>query len=688
MQTRKIRRLLSAALLSLSLTACGGSNATPPPGDPGPVAPGPAEPEPGDPVIENHAPVISISAPDGEVLELSPVTLSAGNSSDPDGDALAFTWRQIEGPAATIVDHDAAGGELNVLMPKVVDRESVVFELIVSDGEHEVAATQAIAVREGHGILFTASGQDGTMELYRKHETDAAAVRLGDGLAPASGTDRVKGFAISPDRRHVAYLKDADGDGAFRLMVAGVNGLGERDITGTATHTGATAEVTGFSWSPVAAKLLFRGDLGAVDDRFELYSVSVMPDGTTTGRRAVSGPMGIARQVLETFEWSPDGTRAAFIASDADAPNVFRLFAVSMEGEETAVSLPAAISASLSGAYDVTDLAWSPDASRIAYRVDGNMPNLYDTVPGLYVTHVPRAVTGHVANENAVVSVPPVPDHLVVGFSWFGWSPDGSYLAYVGHLDDADSQELGLRAIQVDSVFPGVAVTVSGDSITEFGNVHGADWAPNSRGLAFHGDLDEPGKIDLYSVQIAESGQPFNRRKLTSAASPDVHGDYEWVIDSRHVVYRRNGMDSNSPERLARADIITGDLANFDGGAANRFIGEGTKFFSVSPDGSQVAFLIDGEHNGKMELFEVAADAANGSERVRISPDVNDNAALDIENFKYSPDGSRVAVKGDLLVEDDVELFIVEPGQAAYEPVSSGVVEIHEYTWFGPETAQ
>lgn len=59
------------------------------------------------------------------------VTLSGGNSNDPDGDALSFQWSQILGPAVTISSADSATATFTA--PSVTSDTLLRFQLVVTD---------------------------------------------------------------------------------------------------------------------------------------------------------------------------------------------------------------------------------------------------------------------------------------------------------------------------------------------------------------------------------------------------------------------------------------------------------------------------------------------------------------------------------------------------------------------------
>lgn len=90
----------------------------------------------------NHAPVANAGA-DQTKNEGTVVELSGSASSDPDQDALSFSWTQLSGSTVTL--SDSSSTTPTFLAPLVAPGgETLVFELIVNDGLTESAPDQVI----------------------------------------------------------------------------------------------------------------------------------------------------------------------------------------------------------------------------------------------------------------------------------------------------------------------------------------------------------------------------------------------------------------------------------------------------------------------------------------------------------------------------------------------------------------
>ena len=93
------------------------------------------------PAPENHAPVARLSGPD-TVDANTQVTLDASGSTDPDGDALTFTWKVPSGITAT-----KNGAKLTFTAPSNTKEKSYTFTVTASDGKLSATATKTVTVK-------------------------------------------------------------------------------------------------------------------------------------------------------------------------------------------------------------------------------------------------------------------------------------------------------------------------------------------------------------------------------------------------------------------------------------------------------------------------------------------------------------------------------------------------------------
>ncbi len=91
------------------------------------------------PCVSVNAAPIADAGPDQLVDEGTEVTLDGTASRDPDGDPIAFSWRQVAGPRVALSDATSPQPRFiaPVVDPSVPPPVRLVFELIVSDGRAE-----------------------------------------------------------------------------------------------------------------------------------------------------------------------------------------------------------------------------------------------------------------------------------------------------------------------------------------------------------------------------------------------------------------------------------------------------------------------------------------------------------------------------------------------------------------------
>jgi Tol biopolymer transport system component len=184
--------------------------------------------------------------------------------------------------------------------------------------------------------------------------------------------------------------------------------------------------VLAFAWAPDGSRIAYTADQVA-DGVVELFTS--LPDGT--GNVKVSGSLVPGGNSLRPdFFWAPNSTRIAFVA-DKLTLGQDELFTVPGDGS----TAPVKVSGAMVGGGDInagsTDVAWSPDSTRIVYFADQELNN----ARGVFVT---------LAASESSTRVSPAP---VAGDQAFSpaWTPDSTRVVF--HLDSAGTSELRIAPV-------------------------------------------------------------------------------------------------------------------------------------------------------------------------------------------------------------------------------------------------
>jgi len=236
----------------------------------------------------NRKPTASAGV-DQNVEERSTATLEGGGSSDPDGDALTYTWLQTGGPTVTLSDVHAARPTFNTA--EVTSDTVLTFTVTTSDGRLSDTATVRVTVRNVNRTPLAGTGPDQTVEERSTATLDASSSSDPDGDALTYTWAQTAGPAVTLSDIHAAKptfsTGEVQGDTGLTFTVT-VN-----DGSASSTHT-VNVTVHNVNRAPVAKA----GEDRTVDERSTVIldaSTSTDPDGdalsytwTQTGGPAVA----------------------------------------------------------------------------------------------------------------------------------------------------------------------------------------------------------------------------------------------------------------------------------------------------------------------------------------------------------------------------------------------------------------
>lgn len=280
------------------------------------------------------------------------------------------------------------------------------------------------------------------------------------------------------------------------------------------------------------------------------------------------------------------------------------------------------------GGHDALDVQWSPDGSKLAFRV---------WTKGDYELFVANADGSGVTNVTGAM-----------GVSELAWSPDGSLLAFTAFQEGND---IDVFVVNTDGT--GLRAVVE-SPLTE----HRPQWSPDGTQIAFERwplrDRD-PGTSDIYTVGLDGS------EAVPLVTSPGWDTVAAWSPDGTRLAF--------SSERNGDEEIY---IVNADGSGERRLTelpGMDATRAAWSPDGTQISFVA---HDG--EQWDDWVVNADDSGLLKLTPsDRDDGPAV------WAPDGSLLAftaseVTGNIDNTGTYDVYTIRPDGTGERRITLGQV--------------
>ncbi len=474
-------------------------------------------------------------------------------------------------------------------------------------------------------------------------------------LSPMSNTaGRVAQYVLSPDKKWVAYLADAETDQLYELYVSSLDGTNVgKKLSAAATDSGRS--IDNIVWSPDSTQLAYVSDQEIILT-WELYvstingtiGVKVSAD-PQTGREGntdvIRRGSTVAPLSSDVVQWAPDGSRLAYIA-DWDTNQVFELHTTTPDGNANVVKISGPMVASAGNGGDIPwadkrrSFAWAPDSSRIAYRADQEVDGIFH----LYVAEP--------AVQTSPVKVSPnVSDGRVQAFEW---APDSSRLAYAYSEPTSGDTRLFRHLLgSTVSTIPLSPETGPGQFGT--GDIPYFSWAPDSSRIAYVADLRINERYELFTISpdstlsnIRVSGGDNNYDGL----EPNGSAAFYWSPDSQYIAYLSYQQYENRRELFA--STANGDSnVKLSGSLSSS---KGIEIYQWSPDSSHVAYVANQNNASYGELFASPiagaretsdADGGGPASNPRLNPDLVQDGEVSGTFLQWSADSQRVMYYAD-----------------------------------------
>jgi hypothetical protein len=438
----------------------------------------------------------------------------------------------------------------------------------------------------------------------------------------------------------------------------------------------------------------YRADKGGVT---ELFSVEIASGVGTT-------PVRVNRSLASTgdvtdFKWSPDGTKIAYLA-DHDVDNLYELHLVSMAGgPQPAVKL----SAPMITGEAITEFAFAPDSSGLAYLVDTGLPrDLY------YV----RFCSGAAPLPATVLRAPATS----AAFVWtFGFSPDSRRIAFSGDTLAGDRNEIFV--VDLGGPSPGPAVRVHPALISPQQTYNDWQWSADSQYLLYRSQHGSTVRDQLYLTNVTNNPagptvrlNPTTGGNVTSNPTflPDGSGVVFPMVETMLVtglyLRRMNGatlgalVELNDPVMTSPMTtfLVGGDSASvaftepravpsdtvrelffsdFSGAAPAPAVmingamvtGGDVASYGLSPNAAWLHYIADERADGTNELFISNVAGASPAGAVRLNPDLPSGGNVSVVG--YRPSSSGLVYLADQVTNGRTELWWVALGAAPSAPL-------------------
>jgi Tol biopolymer transport system component len=293
---------------------------------------------------------------------------------------------------------------------------------------------------------------------------------------------------------------------------------------------------------------------------------------------------------------------------------------------------------------EITAVSISPDGTKVAYLMDGL---LSDGIYDIYVAPATAGATGVKVNPDRGALPDPGQDVAVT----FTWSPDSKYLAFVGDMDTLDHQELFVVDTSVSP--PTRAVLLTRLEITATANPRGVSGSPL---FDMQGNVFFRARIDNTDFKLYKSSPTDGTTKTLVTlpmrddnTTPDV-GAMGITPDGSKLVF------SADAPILDAYDMYVADVAT---------PGTSTKITNLTAPGNAafttpIAFSADNTKIAVAATFQTANNEpyvihldGTAMRRLVTTPCVN----CDAFSLQWDPDNTTVWAIGDLAVSNDGKAY-------------------------------
>lgn len=380
------------------------------------------------------------------------------------------------------------------------------------EGESTQASVELEVLKQRLLVVQAEKERQGDGDLYRVGYPEANPQRLTDPIAVNESIEQVK---LSPNGQRLAFVRRHSSE-ADTLMLAETNS-GSKASIGIALE--ATESIRQLRWSTSGRWLAMVTATSGTSPVFRLHLLD-----TNEGQAPRETVLPLLNE--NAYDWSNDESQLAYHNRQS------RLVWLNLT-DDTSHTVYDPADTGVAGA---PPFVWHPDDSVLAYL-------------GAATANGSKAVFIAQPDEAAitVVAVSTRYGTHVASLSKLTWSPEGSFLTYLGDLQSSGVVELFnfyWTDYQNGTEAAAAQVKVSGNLVSA-GDVSDYIWNPDETRLAYKADQLEDGKIQLF----ASGFDGGSNRQLTDLSGTLTDLFWGWT-ETGELLYGYSRFEGALPYRI------------------------------------------------------------------------------------------------------------------------------------------
>ena len=502
-------------------------------------------------------------------------------------------------------------------------------------------------------VVFLAQKDDATADELYVSIDDGTAITVEKLSGTLVSGGQVVDFAVSPDGRLVAYKANQQVFSKFELYVVPVEGGTVRNVSRQSTNI---LEVEEFAWSFDSSAIAFRAfnPVPNTVGNIELFTVS--PTGGAPVR--VSAFPNVDGEVRD-FAWAPSSLLLGYTQNVIlGTPEKFDLFSTRpFRQDNNQLSNSAGTNSIIA---TVTDFAWSPSSSLVAFVADVATTGINE----LFVADASIVGATPVSLSGTLQTLGEVTD--------FKWEPNNFRIAY--RADQFFDQRFDLLTVLSDGSQAPILVsnlTVDNSTVDDFA------WAPDSSRIAYIADQDTVGVFELYTDNAVGTSV---RKVSDDLISGENVRAFAWAPDSSLIAYQANQDDINDDELYTTTPNLDGDFIKVSGTPTTGGLRKTFDAFAWAPDSSRIAYIARQASTD----FEFYTSTPDGNINDSVAPVPLPSGGI-VDSFEWEPNSSRLAYLADQDTLGVDELYSSQPDGTDNIKISGDLVPggsvANSYEW-------